>query len=171
MKQGTVSVLFGCHSVIHSVIVLIAWVKLYQKLPSWWQLVCIFLHDIGHWGKQYLDDYEAKKKHGELGARVAGCLFGKKGYNLVAGHNPNSGAPKSKLYDPDKYSWSIAPICWMITNTWFEPKLIRKGYSRRESAVMFKGAMRESWANGLPKQGHDIYLEQWGHKSGKEVKE
>jgi len=27
---------------------------------------------------------------------------------------------------------------------------------------MFKDAMRENWENGLKKQGHDIYLEQWG---------
>ncbi len=78
MKQGTVSVLIGCHSVIHSLIVLVAWVRLYGKFPVWWQIVCILLHDVGHWGKNYLDNYEEKKQHSILGAKIAGKLFGQK---------------------------------------------------------------------------------------------
>ncbi len=161
MKQGTLSVLFGCHSVIHSLVVMVAWVKLYHRLPSGWQIVCIFLHDIGHWGKQYLDDYEQKKRHAELGAKVAMWLFGQKGYDLILGHNPYNGSIKSALHDPDKYSWVIAPIWWMITNTWFEPKLQRNGSTRLESAVMFKEAMRENWNTGFKEAGHSIYLKQW----------
>lgn len=163
MKQGTASVIAGCHSPIHSVIVVISWKKWWGRWPAPWQIGCIFLHDIGHWGKQYLDDYEAKKRHGELGARIARILFGQKGYDLVIGHNPYAGAPKSSLHDPDKYSWVIAPIWWMITNTWFEPKLQRKGSTRRESAMMFKEAMRENMATGFKERGHEIYLRQWGH--------
>ncbi len=110
LKQGTVSVLFGCHSLFHSAVVFVAWCKLYHRPPNLWQVVCILLHDIGHWGKDYLDDYEQKKRHGELGARVACSLFGSKGFNLVAGHNPYAGSPRSLLYNPDKYSWVIAPV-------------------------------------------------------------
>ncbi len=167
MKQGTVSVLFGCHSPIHSLIVWIAWVKLYKRYPNWWQTICIFLHDIGHWGKDYLDDYEQKKRHGILGARIANFLFGQKGFDLVSGHNPYNGAPKSLLHDPDKYSWVIAPTLWMVTNTWFEPKLQRKGSSRFESALMFKNAMRENMDSGFKELGHEIYLRQWGHSEDK----
>ncbi len=163
MKQGTWSVLFGCHSFIHSLVVIVAWRKWYGSFPSWWQLVCILLHDIGHWGKQYLDDYELKKQHAVLGARAAGFLFGQKGFDLVAGHNVYNGDEQSQLYEPDKYSWVIAPLWWMITNTYFEPKLKRKGSSRRESAVMFKEAMRENMKSGFEERGHDIYLRQWGH--------
>ena len=163
MKQGNWSVLFGCHSLIHSLIVMIAWIKLYRRLPSWWQVICIFIHDIGHWGKDYLDDYEQKKRHGELGAKIASRLFGQKGYDLIAGHNPYNGSSKSLLHDPDKYSWVIAPIWWMVSNTWFEPKLQRKGSTRRESAVMFKEAMRENMNTGFRELGHEIYLKQWGH--------
>ena len=86
MKQGTVSVLVGCHSPIHPLIVLVTWIKLYKTFPSWWQIVCIFLHDIGHWGKNYLDNYEEKKQHSLLGARTAKLLFGQKGYDLIVGH-------------------------------------------------------------------------------------
>jgi len=165
MKQGTASVLFGCHSPIHSIVVLIAWMKLYHKPPNTWQMICIFLHDIGHWGTDYLNDYEAKKKHGELGSRIAKNLFGQKGYDFIAGHNPYSGIPQSLLYEPDKYSWVIAPIWWMITNTWFEPKLKRKGSTRRESAIMFKEAMKNNQKSGFKEQGHEIYLRQWGHSN------
>ncbi len=163
MRQGTWSVLLGCHSLVHSLVVMIAWRRHHGRWPIWWQVVCILLHDIGHWGKDYLDDYEQKKRHGELGARVAGWLFGKKGRKLVAGHNPYAGEPSSDLYFPDKLSWVIAPTWWMMSNTWFEPKLIRKGSTRRESAMMFKDAMRENMAGGFAERGHDIYLRQWGH--------
>jgi len=138
-----------------------AWHQLYRKWPSWWQVACIFLHDIGHWGKDYLDDYEAKKRHGELGAKVAKLLFGQKGYDLIAGHNVYKGSPKSQLYEPDKYSWIIAPTWWLITNTYFEPKLKRKGSTRRESALMFKQAMKENMDTGFKELGHEIYLRQW----------
>jgi len=161
MKQGTVSVLFGCHSPMHSLIVIVAWKKLYGRWPSWWQLVCIFLHDIGHWGKDYLDNYDEKKKHGELGSKIAKRLFGKKGYDLVSGHNPYNSSTKSELHDPDKYSWIIAPIWWMITNTWFEPKLQRRGNTRRESALMFKKAVKDNMDSGFKELGHEIYLRQW----------
>ncbi len=165
MKQGTVSVLVGCHSPVHSLVVLVAWLKLYRSWPAPWQIVCIFLHDIGHWGKDYLDDYELKKRHAQLGAKVCGKLFGRKGFDLVAGHNPYAGQLKSSLHDPDKYSWVIAPLWWMATNCFFEPKLTRPGYTRRQSARMFKVAMTESQRTGFKTLGHDIYLQQWRGES------
>jgi hypothetical protein len=165
MKQGTVSVLFGCHSPIHSLVVLIVWKKLYHKYPNWWQIVCILIHDIGHWGKNYLNDYEEKKRHSVLGANIAKKLFGQKGYDFIVGHNLYNGAPKSLLHDPDKYSWVIAPVWWMTTNTYFEPKLKRKGSTRRESALMFKQAMKENMKTGFKELGHEIYLRQWGHSN------
>lgn len=163
MKQGTITVIFGCHSPIHSLLVLIAWIKLYRQPPNWWQIICILLHDIGHWGKNYLDNYEEKKQHSNLGAKIAKQLFGQKGYDLIVGHNLYNGTTKSKLHDPDKYSWAIAPTWWLVTNTYFEPKLQRKGSTRRESALMFKKAMKDNIDNGFKKLGHEIYMEQWGH--------
>ncbi len=163
MKQGTMSVLFGCHSIIHSMMVLIAWRKHYGTYPRFWQILCILLHDIGHWGKNYLDNYEEKKKHSLLGASIAWTLFGDKGYDLIAGHNEYNGHPRSELYWPDKYSWVIAPLWWMESNTFAEPKLIRKNCTRKESAVMFKEAMIKNMKGDFQEQGHDIYLKQWGH--------
>ena len=150
---------------MHSLVVIKAWKQLYGHWPNLWEVSCILIHDIGHWGKDYLNDYEAKQRHSELGAKVAGFLFGQKGYDLIIGHNAYNGQPRSKLYEPDKYSWVIAPVWWMITNTFFEPKLIRKNSTRKESALMFKNAMRLNMDNGWVKRGHDIYLEQWGHCS------
>lgn len=161
MKQGTVSVLVGCHSPMHSLLVYLAWVRLYHRLPNFMETVCILIHDIGHWGKDYLDNYEEKKHHAELGAKVAGWLFGEKGRQLVAGHCSYNGEPRSKLYEPDKYSQLIAPVWWLTVNAFVESKLRRPGYSRRESAIMYQVAMRENYKTGWQKQGHDIYLEQW----------
>ena len=166
MKQGTMCVLLVCHSQFHSIIVFVAWCRLYHRPPDWWQTGCIILHDIGHWGKDYLDDYEAKKKHGELGAKIARFLFGQKGYDLVARHNLYAGTPKSILHDPDKYSWVIAPVWWMMSNCVFEPKLQRRGCTKKESALMFKEAMRENMDAGFMELGHEIYMRQWGHYQG-----
>jgi len=158
VKQGTISVLFGCHSPVHSVIVIVAWRKLYGKLPNYWETSCILLHDIGHWGTNYLDNIEEKKQHGVLGSRVAGKLFGQKGYDLCAGHNPYIGIPRSKLYEPDKYSWCIAPLSWIWLTTFFEPKLIWKGCTRWQSAVNFRQSMRKNQETGFKELAHDIYL-------------
>src|SRR3990172_13355264 len=98
MKQGTISVTVGCHSLVHSLLVWLSWVRLYRKLPSFRQGVCIAIHDIGHWGKDYLDDVEAKREHWILGARIAGKLFGDKYYAFCAGHDAYSGYARSELY-------------------------------------------------------------------------
>ena len=87
MKQGTVSVLFGCHSIVHSFLVLASWRILYGRFPKFWQIVCIFIHDIGHWGLDYLDNEDEKKKHWILGAKIAFYLYGKKGFFLCAGRS------------------------------------------------------------------------------------
>ncbi len=163
MKQGTWSVLLGCHSPMHSLVVIVAWKKWYGSFPNWWQFICILIHDIGHWGTDYLDDYEAKKQHAVLGSQVAMFLFGPKGYELVAGHNTYKAGEQSQLYFPDKYASVIAPVWWQTLNNFFEPKLRRPGYTRRESAIMFKEAMRKNMENGFQERGHDIYLRQWGN--------
>jgi len=160
MKQGTVSVLIGCHSIGHSVLVTLAWHKLYHRWPTPWQLGCILLHDIGHWGKDYLDHYSDKRKHAVLGAVVARRLFGRRGWDLVIGHNTYNGHPRSDLFTPDKYSWLIAPSCWLMSNRWFEPKLARPGLGVRDDIRQFKVALRENMEANFPEHGHEIYLRQ-----------
>lgn len=159
MKQGTISVLVGCHSPIHSIMVARAWKKLYGKRPSFRELVCIFLHDIGHWGLDYLDDVEQKNKHWRLGARVAEWLFGIEGYRLCAGHCRQSGMGESKLYKADKYSWHIAPTWWLWTNNVFEPKLM-VGFSKNIDAIRnFRKFVAANIESGFAAETHQCYLE------------
>lgn len=158
MKQGTVSVLFGCHSVIHSLLVLRAWRKLYGRLPAPWETACIFLHDVGHWGRQYLDDVREKNRHWELGARIAGRLFGRKGFDLAAGHCRESGHPESRLLKPDKYSWVFEPYWWAWWNALVEPKLLM-GYTLREAYARFHARVRENIESGAYRDTHNFFLE------------
>jgi len=120
-------------------------------------MLCIFLHDIGHWGLNYLDDYEQKKEHWKLGAKIAGKLFGYKGWWICAGHCSHSGIPNSPLYKADKYSWHMAPEWWLYTNALFEPKL-RMGYSRIQAVRRFKENVRESIESGVFRSTHSMYL-------------
>lgn len=158
MKQGTISVLVGCHSVIHSILVLRAWRHLYGRWPAFWQFLCIFIHDIGHWGRDYLNDYEQKKVHWVLGAKVAGVLFGFRGFVLVAGHCRYNGFPESPLYKADKYSWIYEPYWWAWWNGLVEPKL-RMGYSMREAYDRFHAQVKENVESGEYRPTHDMYLE------------
>ena len=160
MKQGTWSVLLGCHSAFHSMLVLIAWVKLYGSLPSWWELVCIVIHDIGHWGKNYLDDLEQKRQHWELGAKLAKRLLGDRGFLLVAGHDWYSGHPESRLLKPDKYAFYIAPKLWLFTNLLVEPKIRSNGMGRWEHVNAFRKVVRKKIDAGIYQSSHDVFLGQ-----------
>jgi len=164
MKQGTVSVLVGVHSPVHSFLVLLSWRKLYGRWPKLWQIGCIFLHDIGHWGQNYLDSQEEKERHWIVGAEIAGVLFGEEGFCLVAGHSsrPDGLGPAfsyiSELYKPDKYSWYIAPRWWLWWNCIVEPK-IAMGYSRKEAVRRFKAQVKQSIESGEYRSTHSMYLD------------
>lgn len=159
ISQGTISVFFGCHSIVmHSLLVIMAWKRLYGRYPQSWQVVCIILHDIGHLGLNYLDDYEAKKTHWRLGARIATLLFGQQGFDFVAGHCEYSGVSLSALHKADKYSWSLAPSWWLYTNTLTEPKL-RMGYSRRDAVLHFQAQVRQNIESGAFRSTHTLFLE------------
>jgi hypothetical protein len=138
--------------------VLKAWVKLYGKFPSWWELVCIFIHDWGHFGKNYLDDFEEKKKHWILGAEIARKLFGMNGYSFCAGHCEYSRFPQSKLYKADKLSWYKSSRLWSYWYQVFEPK-ISMGYSKREAYERFMAQVTKSIESGEYKSTHKLYLE------------
>ena len=158
MKQGTISVLFGCHSIIHSILVILAWRKLYSAWPKPWQMVCIALHDIGHWGMDYLDNHEEKKEHWALGANIAADILGLDAYLLIAGHCAHSEYPKSLMYKADKYSYYIAPTWWMWCNTIVEPKLMR-GKPRMVAIREFKKQVKESIESGEFRESHAMFLE------------
>lgn len=156
--EGTVSIIIGGHSVVHSVLVVAAWRRLYHRWPALWQLVCIFLHDIGHFGKNYLTSVEEKNQHWELGAWIAYSLFGVKGFVFIAGHTHQSGQPPSDLRKADKLGWALSPIWWLTTNSIFEPKLAM-GYTRRQAAELFLERMKETVESGEYQSAHKFYLD------------
>jgi hypothetical protein len=157
MKQGTISVLFGCHSVIHSYWVWRAWHKLYNKWPLPRETVCIIIHDWGHWGTNYLNNEQEKADHWILGTRIALKLFGIRGAALVAGHTNASKYPQSKLLKPDKYSWLLAPEWWIKTNYLVEPK-INCGIPLKVAAKKFKEAVKANIDSDSWEDTHAIYL-------------
>jgi len=141
------------------VFVLLAWRKVYGRWPKAWESVCIFLHDIGHWGKDYLDDLEQKREHWRLGARIGQAFFGPKAYRLLAGHCGASGFARSELYKADKYSWMLAPYWWLWLNTIFEPKLQMKYETRREAIKRFQRQVKKNIESGEYRDTHELYLE------------
>jgi hypothetical protein len=158
MKQGTVSIIFGCHSIIHSLYVLKAWIELYHKLPCFWELSCIFIHDIGHYNTNYLDNIIEKKNHWRLGAEMGKKLFGQKGFDLCAGHCEYSGYPQSKLYKPDKIS-QIHPFWWSFIYQTFESKLTKGYKTKRLSWESWQKQVKKSIESGEYRDSHDMYLE------------
>jgi hypothetical protein len=161
ISQGTVSVLCGCHSVIHTIFVILAWKALYREWPNWKEIICILFHDIGHLGKNYLDNYEEKCKHWELGARICGRLFGDFGRKMVAGHCPmESGYPPSLLQRADKYSRVIQPLCFFYWDGFVEPKL-RHGMGIFEHAKVTKREVIKFYdknKDNPDKTMHDVFL-------------
>ena len=126
MKQGTKSVLFGDHSIIHSYLVWRSWKILFGKYPTFKQTICILLHDIGYFGTDY-NTLRTNSGHAELGAYIAGRLFGAEYAKFVLGHSSKAieefNIPESLLVIPDEYSWLIAPMWWMRWNKWIQPWL------------------------------------------------
>ena len=103
MKIGTRSILYGVHAFwLHPVTVWIAWVKIYKSFPNWKETVCIFVHDWGYFGKNEMDGPEGET-HPELGARIAGKLFGEEYYNLCLYH--------SRTY-ASKHNKEPSALCW-----------------------------------------------------------
>ena len=71
MKVGTRTILFGVHQFLwHPFIIWRAWRWLYGKNPTWPELVAIFCHDLGYWGKPNLDGPEGST-HPRAGAKIA----------------------------------------------------------------------------------------------------
>lgn len=157
MSQGTRSWLFGCHSPAHSILTTMAWHKLYGAWPEPWELVCIFIHDIGHVGTNFWDNIEEKNRHWQLGAEIAGYLFGNAGYKLCAGHDSNSGIPQSKLHKPDKYSRLLEPTWLLVLERIIEPEIRRAGGFRgiRE----FRKRLKKNIEIGDFSPTHDIFME------------
>lgn len=113
MKVGTRSLLFGVHQFIwHPITVYIAWRKLYGKLPTWKETICIIIHDWGYWGKPNMDGVEGER-HPEFAANIVLQFFGSDFCKLCLFHSRhyarNAGQEPSLLCWPDKLSHLYEP--------------------------------------------------------------
>ncbi len=127
MKTGTKSLLFGVHQfILHPVVVYIAWVWLYGRLPNWKETVCIIIHDWGYWGKANMDD-ECGERHPETAAWIAGWLFGPKYHDLCLYHSRHyarcAGKVPSLLCWADKCSIQFEPWWIYLPRAWASGEL------------------------------------------------
>lgn len=118
MKIGTKTLLFGNHQVIlHPILVLIAWIKLYKRLPNWKELLCIIMHDWGYWGKPNLDSKEGEG-HPRWAAELVHDLFREHYYWELCMFHSRFQAKRyynskpSKLCLADKYGVALIPV-WL----------------------------------------------------------
>ncbi len=166
MTQGTKSFLFGCHQfLLHPYFILKAWKFWYGKYPNWREIVCIFIHDIGIIGLDYLEKGR-KDGHWNKGALLVKRLFGRKYFNFCAGHTDewhflgsellkDKTASRSKLFIPDKISYLFCPLWWLKWCTYLEGFLKRAGVSHLQWREMVKQNMIESF----PKGSHRLFSE------------
>lgn len=113
MKLGTRSLVFGVHQVVlHGFIVLWAWKRLYGSWPKFWQVISIFIHDIGYLGSKNMDGDEGAL-HPYLGAMLASKLFGKEAERFVLYHSRKvaeaHGEEISPLCAADKLAFVLYP--------------------------------------------------------------
>lgn len=170
VSTGTKSLLFGVHQFLwHPIMVLRAWILLYGP-PNFQETVCIFVHDWGYAGKQKMDG-EDGLLHPELGARIAGRLFGHKYEVMVLGHSRNYseiiGIVPSKLCWADKLSITYEPAWFYLLRAWASGEL--EEY-RRESAKAKFSSMSESHKTWFAKlKNHFIGLA-YSNQSGRSTK-
>ena len=151
MTEGTKSYLFGSHHwLLHPVAIIRAWRAHYGHYPCLWQAVCIFLHDTGIVGMQYLSG--TKDGHWRRGAEIAGWLFGLKGWKLCAGHCIASGWPRSALLFPDKASWIYQPK-WRLALYH-----LVEGFNDTYTVEEWLASVRERARDGFQEDGHAVFM-------------
>lgn len=133
MKRGTKSILFGVHQFLwHPLTVFLAWIWLFRSLPTWREAVCILIHDWGYWDKPNMDGAEGEL-HPELGARIAGRLFGSEYHDLCLYHSRhyarNAGKEPSRLCWADKVSILCDP--WWL----YLPRAMASGELQEYRAI------------------------------------
>lgn len=173
MKTGTKSVLWGVHQFIwHPITVLLAWMDLYGR-PKMWEIFCILVHDIGYIGKSEMDGPEGQQ-HPELGAKIAGWIFGERAKLECLGHSRSyaeaKGIPTSRLCWADKWSPMFDPthFYWLRGTLSGEITEYRKTFPRATGesslmwAVAFKQYVRENslkiWSGSQGDADHGYHV-------------
>lgn len=178
MTEGTKSYLIGCHQFFfHPLWVLMGWKLEYKSWPKWWQIICIFLHDVGICGRQYLSNDDAKIGHWKKGAYLSQKfvyflrekifrgrwktykVISFNAFDLCAGHCPKeSGFPESKLFRADKRSWLVAPIWWLWCNYLTEWYGNDFGVTFYDASTGWKQLIVENLKSKNPIGSHELYL-------------
>lgn len=150
MKMGTRSVLFGVHQFIwHPLTVFLAWKDLFGW-PSWWEVVCIVVHDVGYIGKADMDG-AGGKDHPVLGAKIAGLICGERGRLMCLGHSRSfataHGLETSMLCWADKWSPMFDPthFYWLRGELSGEIAEYRRSFPRAggQSSLMWAVAFKD----------------------------
>ncbi|OPX83402.1 MAG: hypothetical protein A4E53_04641 [Pelotomaculum sp. PtaB.Bin104] len=145
---GRRSLIFGVHQFLwHPFVVYLAWLKLFGR-PSWKEMICIFIHDLGYWN---CCDIEGKEglKHPELGARIARVFLGPEYVELCLYHSRSYasmiGVRPSKLCYADKLSIAYEPWWFYLARAWLSGELFE--YRSRAAAEHHipKSASHRSW--------------------------
>ena len=150
ISAGTKSLLFGVHQFLyHPLTVGLAWRKLFGVWPTRREWVCIFVHDIGYFGKPNMDGPEGRT-HPEAGADIAGYLLGTHYGNFTLYHSREY----AKLYGnegPSLLAWADK-YCVCVEPRWFY--LLRARLS---------GEIKEYKANAPEHVRHqsDLYWLNW----------
>jgi len=149
MKVGTKSLLFGVHQFLwHPFTVWIAWVWLYRRPPGFRESICILIHDWGYWGKAHMDDEEGER-HPELGAKIAGRLFGEKYHNLCLFHSRhyarNAGCDPSPLCWADKLSILFEPWWLYLPRAWASGELAEYRHLAADAGFIPLSARHREW--------------------------
>lgn len=127
MSIGTRSLLFGVHQFLwHPLTVGYAWRKLLGVWPTWREWVCIFLHDVGYWGKPNIDGKEGRR-HPEVGAILVDEWLGDQYYQLTLYHSREYAkmdkAEPSLLCWADKYSVLCDPEWFYLLRGWLSGEI------------------------------------------------
>lgn len=120
MKIGTKSILFGVHQFLwHPLTVGLAWRRLFKVWPTWREWVCIFVHDLGYWGKPNIDGKEGRT-HPIFGAHLASNLLDTGGsqayFDLTLYHSREYA--KGNNEEPSLLCWADK-YCVLCEPRWF----------------------------------------------------
>ena len=166
MTEGTKSYLIGCHQFFwHPLWVLMAWRLEYKSWPKWWEIICIFLHDVGICGREYLSDDSAKRGHWKMGAdlseiiicRITGdCRLSFHADFLCGGHAPKeSGYSESRLFRPDKRSHLVCPKWLQWWQHWVE---FDKAGIKVTTPPVWRKLVAENLKRKNPTGSHELYI-------------